>query len=103
MALALRSNFINTSKQSLTLRKILRHGADGFTSSTKQRVLRIFVALKNLSPSVGFEPANFGSNSKHANHYTTEDNYRNWLQLDMATKWLIFVSLDSVLSLFTEI
>jgi hypothetical protein len=33
-----------------------------------------FIALKNLSPSAGFKPANLGFNIKHANHYTTEDN-----------------------------
>jgi hypothetical protein len=32
MNLALRSIFVYTSKGSLTSRKILRHGADGFTS-----------------------------------------------------------------------
>jgi hypothetical protein len=35
-------------------------------------VLRIFIALKNLPPSAGFEEAKLGSNGKHANHYTTE-------------------------------
>jgi hypothetical protein len=38
-------------------------------------VLRIFIALKNPSLSAGFENANLGSNGKHANHYTTEDDY----------------------------
>jgi hypothetical protein len=32
-------------------------------------VLRIFIALKNPSPSAWFEPANLGSNDKDANHY----------------------------------
>jgi hypothetical protein len=32
---------------SLTFGKILRHGADGFTSPPKEVVLRIFIALKN--------------------------------------------------------
>jgi hypothetical protein len=40
----------------------------------KEGVTRIFVALRNPSPSAGFEPANLGSDGKHANHYTTEDN-----------------------------
>jgi hypothetical protein len=31
-------------------------------------VLRIFITLKNLSPSVGIEPANLGSSGEHANH-----------------------------------
>jgi hypothetical protein len=56
----------------LTCRKILRHGADGITSPTKEGVLRTFTALKNPSPSAGFESAMLGSNGKHANHYTTE-------------------------------
>jgi hypothetical protein len=36
----------------------LRHGTDGFTSPPKVVVLRIFITLKNPSPSVGIEPAN---------------------------------------------
>jgi hypothetical protein len=58
---------------SLTCRKILLNGANGFTSSQKEVVLRIFIALKNPSSSAGFEPANSGSNGKHANHYTTKE------------------------------
>jgi hypothetical protein len=52
--------------------KILRHRTDGFTSPPKEVVLRIFIALKNRSSSAGFEPANLGSNGKHANHETSE-------------------------------
>jgi hypothetical protein len=37
-------------------------------------VLLIFIALKNPSPSVGFETANLESNGKYANHYATEDD-----------------------------
>jgi hypothetical protein len=33
----------------------LRHGTDGFTSPPKEVVLRIFITLKNPSPSVGIE------------------------------------------------
>jgi hypothetical protein len=40
----------------------------------KEGVLRTFIALKSPSPSTGFEPANLGSNSKKANHFTTEDD-----------------------------
>jgi hypothetical protein len=36
-------------------------------------MLRIFIAFKIPFPSAGFEPANFGSNDKHASHYTTDD------------------------------
>jgi hypothetical protein len=50
---------------SLTCRKILRHGADAFTSHPKKIVPRTSFALKNPSFSAGFEPANFGSNGKH--------------------------------------
>jgi hypothetical protein len=52
--------------------QIVGHGADGFSSPHKEGVLRIFIALKNLLPSTGFEPSNLGSNSKHSNHQTTE-------------------------------
>jgi hypothetical protein len=61
-------------KESLTCRKILRHAADGFTSSPKEVVLRIFIALKNPSLSAGFEPASLESNCKHDNYYTTEND-----------------------------
>jgi hypothetical protein len=57
----------HTLKGSLTCCKILRHGADCFTFSLKEGVLRIFVVIKNLSPSAGFELANLDSNGKHAN------------------------------------
>jgi hypothetical protein len=39
-------------------------------------VLRIKIALKNPSPSAGFEPWNLESNGKHDNYYTTEDDHR---------------------------
>jgi hypothetical protein len=57
-----------TLNGSLTKRKVLRHGVDGFTSPQKEGVLRIFNALKNPSSSTGFDSANLGSSSKHANH-----------------------------------
>jgi hypothetical protein len=59
---------------SIHARKVLlhavnvRHGTDGFTSPPKEVVLRIFITLKNPSPSVGIEPANLGSSGEHANH-----------------------------------
>jgi hypothetical protein len=40
----------------------------------KESLQQIFIAIKNPSPSAVFEPANLGSNDKHANHYTAEDN-----------------------------
>jgi hypothetical protein len=61
MNLALQSvQFFHTRQDSLTCRKILRHGTDGFTSPPKVSVLQICITLKNPSPSAGFEPANFG-------------------------------------------
>jgi hypothetical protein len=45
----------------------MRHGTDGFTSP-KEVMLRIFIALKSLSSSAGFEPANLLPNGKHDNH-----------------------------------
>jgi hypothetical protein len=53
------------------MRKVLRHGADIFISPPNKGVLRIFIALKNPSPSAGFEHTNAGSNGKHANQCTT--------------------------------
>jgi hypothetical protein len=40
----------------------------------RRKALRIFIALKNPSLSDGIEPANIGSNGKHASHYNTEDD-----------------------------
>jgi hypothetical protein len=74
MYLALRSILVHTSKGFLTCLKVLRHGADDFTSLPKKVVLRVFIVLKNPSPSAGFEPANLGSRSRNAKHYTTEDD-----------------------------
>jgi hypothetical protein len=47
---------------------VVRHWTDSFTSSPKEGVLRIFNGLKGPSLSACFEPANLGSNGKHANH-----------------------------------
>jgi hypothetical protein len=43
----LRSILVHTCNLFFTCRKILRHGALGFTSFPKEGVLRIFIALKN--------------------------------------------------------
>jgi hypothetical protein len=59
---ALRIIFVQTSKSSLTRRKVFRQRADGFSSPPKEGVLRILIALKNLPSSAGFEPANLGLN-----------------------------------------
>jgi hypothetical protein len=69
-----------TSRVLLTCRKILRHGADGFTSLPKEVVLRIFIALKYPSSSAGFEPVNLMSNGKNNNHYTIENDSWPWLE-----------------------
>ena len=44
----------------------LRHGTNGFTSLTKEGVLRIFFTLKNPTASAGYEPANLGTEGQHA-------------------------------------
>jgi hypothetical protein len=49
-------------KASLTCRKILRNGAGGFTSSPKEVVLWIFIALKNPSLLAEFEAVNLELN-----------------------------------------
>jgi hypothetical protein len=72
---------ISYLKNSLTCRKMSRHGTDGFTSPLKEVVLRISIALKNASLSGGFEPANLGSNGKYVNHYITENDSETSLHL----------------------
>jgi hypothetical protein len=47
---------------------MLRHGADVFTFSPKEVVLRIFIALKNPASSAGFELAYLECNGKHDNN-----------------------------------
>jgi hypothetical protein len=64
---SLRNIFIHARKVLLHVVN-LRHGTDGFTSPPKEVVLRIFITLKNPSPSVGIEPANLGPSGEHANH-----------------------------------
>jgi hypothetical protein len=48
--------YLKYLKGPLICRKILRHGPSGFTSHPKERVLRIFIALKNPSSRPGFNP-----------------------------------------------
>jgi hypothetical protein len=43
-------------------------GPKWFISPQKEGMVRIYTALKDPSPSAGFEPAKFGSNGKHANY-----------------------------------
>jgi hypothetical protein len=66
MNLTLWRIFLHTCKLFLTCRKISRCEASGFTSFPNEVVQRIFIALKNPSLYAGFEPANLGSNGKHA-------------------------------------
>jgi hypothetical protein len=42
--------------------------ADGFTSSPKEVMRLIFIALKSSLSSAGLEPANLGSSGKYCNH-----------------------------------
>jgi hypothetical protein len=46
--------------QELTCRKILRHGTSGFTSHSKEGVLRNFIALKNPLPWPALNPQPLG-------------------------------------------
>jgi hypothetical protein len=59
----------------LTCYTLLRHRTDGFASPLRGILLRIFIAVKMLSLSAGFEPANLESNGKNDIHYTTENGY----------------------------
>jgi hypothetical protein len=68
----------HSSKGPLTCRKILRHGAYGFTSPPKEVVLRISNAIEYPSSSAGFEPANLGFSGKHAKRYATENDNREF-------------------------
>jgi hypothetical protein len=43
-----------------TCSKILRHGVDGFTSASKESVLRIFIVLKDPSPQPGLNSRSLG-------------------------------------------
>jgi hypothetical protein len=70
------SVYVSYFKGTLKYRQILRHGTDGFTSPPKEVVIRIFIALKTTSPSMGFEPMNLGANGKNNNHYITENNLK---------------------------
>jgi hypothetical protein len=72
--LTLLSILVHISKGSLTCRKILQHGTDGFISPPKEALLQSFIALKNPLYSTRVEAANPGSNDKHASRYTTEDD-----------------------------
>jgi hypothetical protein len=52
--------YLRYVKGCFTCRKILRHGASGFTSHQKEGVLRIFIALKTPSPMPVLNPRPLG-------------------------------------------
>jgi hypothetical protein len=52
--------YLRYLKGSLICRKILWHGASGFTSHPKDGMLRIFITLKKSIASAGFERATLG-------------------------------------------
>jgi hypothetical protein len=56
----LRRIFVHTSKWYFTCRKILQHGASGFTSPLKKGLLRIVIVLKNPSPRPGLNTRTLG-------------------------------------------
>jgi hypothetical protein len=68
---SIRSIFFHPLKVFLIYRKILRRGADGFITLRRKGCCRFLSPLKSIA-STGFEPANLGSNGKHANHYINE-------------------------------
>ena len=57
----------------------LRHGTHGFTSLTKEVILRIFTLWKNSSNAAGFEPANLGSSGEYDNHGTTGVDFQSFV------------------------
>jgi hypothetical protein len=72
MNLASRSSFVHTSKGLLTHRKILRHGADSFTSPPKEGVLRILSSSKIHCPRPR-RTREIVFSGKHASSCTSED------------------------------
>jgi hypothetical protein len=67
MNFPLRCIFVHTSKGYVTCHKIIRHGANSFTSPSKEGVLRNFIVPKIPLFSGGVEPAKLGSIGKHGN------------------------------------
>jgi hypothetical protein len=64
----------HASKGFLICRKILDMEPTALLPLRRKSCCGSWSPLKNLSPSAGLEPANIGSNTRHANHYTTEDD-----------------------------
>jgi hypothetical protein len=52
--------------------RVILYAVKSLLPIREEGVLRIFTALKNLSPWPGFELATFGSSGQHNNHYTTK-------------------------------
>jgi hypothetical protein len=104
-------------KELLTCRKISWHGAYSFTSPPKEGMLQIFSTLKNPSPSARFESTKIGSNSKDANHHTTEDDFcstnsgmrserplefwKSYLTPDLACKRILNLTLHNLHGIYT--
>jgi hypothetical protein len=88
MNFALRSIFVHILACDLfTCHEILRHGASGFIprkgdKSPGRNVCCEFLSPLKIIASAGYEPSNFGSNGKHAKHYTTEVT-KNVMELEV--------------------
>ena len=65
----------------------LRHGTNGFTSLTKEGVLRIFFALKNPTASAGFELTNLGTKGQHATSRPPKPLLRSMLSPILGVGW----------------
>jgi hypothetical protein len=76
--------YVKYLEGSLTCCKILRHVTSGFTSNTKEGVLRIFIALKNPSPRPGLNPRLLGP---VASTLTTTPPRRPVSSIHQATGW----------------
>jgi hypothetical protein len=76
---------------------------DGFASVPKEVVQRIFIALENLSSSAGFEPANLGSNYKHATPSATDEEVNKYARKAYSNTHVLPFSLfvDIVFKMFS--
>jgi hypothetical protein len=92
MNLALEAFLFILRSDFFTCRKVLRHGADGFTSPSMDGATDFYRPSKSAA-SAGYEPENLESNCKHANYYTTEATFQQLrryghLKLNMFTSTL---------------
>jgi hypothetical protein len=67
---------LSYSTEAFTCHKFLRHGTNVLACPPQEILLRIFIALEHSSSSTGFELTNLGSNVKHDNNYTTDNNHK---------------------------